>query len=371
MKGLDEEAAPRRTGSCARRRIRHGPERLAAGGGEEAICCEGPGGIERQDEYYWMRDDARKKPELIAHLNAENAYADRMLAPLKPLQEKLYSEFVSRIKQDDASVPFRERGYLYYTRFEKGQDYAVVARRKGAMTAREEVLLDQPAMAKGKGYFQISGWEPSQDNRLLAYAEDVVGRRQYVLKVKDLATGRTLPDSVANVESDIVWADDNKTIFYIEKDPVTLLSKRVKAHVLGTPASADRVVYEEKDESFYMGLGRTTSDKFICITLQSTVSNEQRCTSAARPGEFSVLAPREREFRYNADHIGNQWVIRTNWNAPNYKLMRAADADGGRVAAAGRISSRTIPMSSSRISSRSPASRRSRSAPAATKGCGC
>jgi oligopeptidase B len=295
---------------------------------KKPFAVKGPGGIERQDEYYWMRDDARKKPELIAHLNAENAYADRMLAPLKPLQEKLYSEFVSRIKQDDASVPFRERGYLYYTRFEKGQDYAVVARRKGAMTAREEVLLDQPAMAKGKGYFQISGWEPSQDNRLLAYAEDVVGRRQYVLKVKDLATGRTLPDSVANVESDIVWADDNKTIFYIEKDPVTLLSKRVKAHVLGTPASADRVVYEEKDESFYMGLGRTTSDKFICITLQSTVSNEQRCTSAARPGEFSVLAPREREFRYNADHIGNQWVIRTNWNAPNYKLMRAADADG-------------------------------------------
>jgi oligopeptidase B len=285
-----------------------------------------PNGRVRSDEYYWLRDDTRKNPELLAYLNAENAYADAVMAPLKPLEEKLYGEIIGRIKQDDASVPYRQRGYLYYTRFETGQDYPIVARRKGAMTAPEEILLDEPAMGRDKGYFQVGDYEASPDNRLLAYAEDVVGRRQYVLRVKDLGAGTLLSDSVENVEPNLVWADDDKTLFYIEKDPVTLLSKRVKAHVLGTPASADRLVYEEKDESFYMGLGRTTSDKYICIYLQSTVSNEQRCTPAAAPGEFVTLAPREREFRYEADHIGGRWVIRTNWSAPNYKLMQVADA---------------------------------------------
>ncbi|HEX4736964.1 MAG TPA: S9 family peptidase [Allosphingosinicella sp.] len=295
-------------------------------------AVKGPDGLERNDPYYWLRDDGRKNPEMLGYLKAENDYADAALAPLKPLQDKLYAEFVGRLKQDDSSVPYRRRGYFYYTRFEAGQDYPVVARRKGAMDAPEEVLLDQPAMGRGNGYFQIGDAETSQDNSLLAYAEDGVGRRQYVLHVKDIATGRLLPDVVENVEPNLVWADDNRTIFYIEKDPITLLSKRVKAHVLGTPASADRLVYEEADDSFYMGLSRTTSDKYICIRLESTVSNEQRCTSAASPGTFAVSAPRQREFRYEADHIGNRWVIRTNWNAPNYKLMTVADADaaGGR-----------------------------------------
>src|SRR5205085_10732047 len=143
---------------------------------------------------------------------------------------------------------YRYRGYYYYARFATGQDYAVIARRKGSMTAPEEVLLDEPEMARGAGYFSIPNYGASADNRLLAYAEDKVGRRQYVLRFKDLATGALLADAVENAEPDFVWADDTKTIFYVEKDPVTLLSKRVKAHVLGTPASEDRLVYEEKDE---------------------------------------------------------------------------------------------------------------------------
>ncbi|HEX8307771.1 MAG TPA: S9 family peptidase [Allosphingosinicella sp.] len=294
---------------------------------------KGPGGIVRDDPYYWLRDDTRKNPEMLAYLNAENAYADSALAPLKPLQEKLYAEFVGRIKQDDSTVPYRKDGYYYYSRFETGQDYPIVARRKGSMTAPEQVLLDQPAMGKDKGYFQIGSSKVSRDNRLLAYAEDVVGRRQYVLRVKDIESGRLLADEVPNVEPGFVWADDNRTLFYVEKDPVTLLSKRVKAHVLGTPASADRLVYEEKDESFYMGLIPTTSDQYVCIVLQSTVSNEQRCTPAAKPGSFAVFAPREREFLYQADHIGGRWIVLTNWKAPNYRLMRVADsaATGGRA----------------------------------------
>ncbi|HEY8571515.1 S9 family peptidase [Phenylobacterium sp.] len=280
----------------------------------------------RQDEYYWLRDDSRKDPKMLAYLNAENAYADALLAHTKPLQDRLYEEIVARVKQDDASVPYRERGYWYYMRFETGKDYAINARRKGDMGAPEEVLLDQNAMAEGKGFFSLGNAVVSQDNRLLAWADDTVGRRQYVLRVKDIASGKVLEDAVPKAEPDIAWADDNRTIFYIDKDPVTLLSKRVKAHVLGTPASADRLVYEEKDDSFYIGLMRTRDDRYVCIYLQSTVATEQRCTSAAQPGEFKVVAPRLRDHLYQADHINGRWVIRTNWNAPNYRLMSVADA---------------------------------------------
>jgi len=194
------------------------------------------------------------------------------------------------------------------------------------MTAPEEIMLNEPEMAKGAGFFTIGGHQVSQDNRLLAYAEDRVGRRQYFLQVKDLTTGKTLPDRVENIEEGLMWSDDGKTVFYIEKDPVTLLSKRVKAHVLGTPASADRLVYEEKDDSYYIGLFRTTSDKYLCIYLTATVSDEQRCAPASNPVSFTPVAPRQREFRYYADHVGDRWVIRTNWNAPNYRLMTVRDA---------------------------------------------
>ena len=296
---------------------------------EKSYTVKGP--VDRSDPYYWLRDDSRKNPEMLAYLNAENAYADVMLAPLKPLQEQLFKEIIGRIKQDDSSVPVRDRGYYYYTRFAAGADYPVIARKRGSLSAREQVMLDQPTMAKGLGYFSVGDTSVSQDNRLLAYALDIVGRRQYVLKVKDLGTGKTLSDSVPNAEPNLVWADDNRTIYYVEKDPVTLLSKRVKAHVLGTPASADHLVYEEKDDSFYMGIGRTSDDKYICILLQSTVSNEQRCTSAARPGEWAVVAPRERDLLYSADHVGDRWIIRTNANgAKNYKLVTLPDADAAR-----------------------------------------
>ena len=279
----------------------------------------------REDDYYWLRDDTRRNPEMLNHLKAENAYADAILAKTKPLADRLYGEFVDRIRQDDSSVPVRERGYWYYTRYEAGADYPVLARRRGDMTAPEEVLLDQPKMASGKGFFSVGDSVVSQDNRLLAYAEDTVGRRQYVLKFKNLETGEDLPDVVPNAEADFVWANDNRTVFYVEKDPVTLLSKTVKAHVLGTPASDDRVVYQEADDSFYMGLMRTRSDEYLCIGLQSTVSNEFRCAPASDPTAFKVFAPREREVRYDIDHLDGRWVIRTDWNAKNYQLMTLRD----------------------------------------------
>ena len=291
-----------------------------------------PHGAERQDEYYWLRDDSRKNPEMLAYLNAENAYADAYMARLKPLEDTLYDEIVGRIKQDDSSVPYRERGWWYYSRFETRQDYPVYARREGAMDAPEQVLLDVNVMAAGKDYFNVGDWEVSQDNTLLAWAEDDVGRRQYVIRVKDIATGKVLEDEIRGVSANIVWADDNRTLFYVENDPETLLTVRVKKHVLGTPSSEDELVYEEHDDSFYMGIGRTRDDQYICIGVESTVSSESRCAPAADPREFAVLAPRERDVEYDADHHDGRWVIRTNADgAENFKIMTAPSDANSRA----------------------------------------
>ena len=300
-------------------------------------AVKAPFGAVRNDDYYWLRDDERDDPQVLAYLNAENAYADAVLAPTKPLQEKLYGEIVGRIKQDDASVPYRERGYWYYTRFETGKDYPVQARRKGSMEAPEEILLDVNVMAEGKGYFSVGAAEVSPDNQLLAWADDEVGRRQYVIRFKNLATGEVYPDTITSVSPNMVWADDNRTLLYVENDPETLLSVRVKSHVLGTPASADQLLYEEADDSFYLGIGRTRDDQFICISAESTVSSEIRCAPAADPASFSVLAARERDVEYSADHLAGRWVIRTNapgtdgQPARNFKLVTAPTGSTSRT----------------------------------------
>ena len=286
-----------------------------------------PHGAARQDEYYWLRDDKRENAEMLAYLKAENAYTDHVLRPLESLEATIYDELVGRIKQDDASVPYRDDGYWYYTRYETGKEYPIHARRKGAMDAPEQVLFDVNAMAAGKNFFQLGTYEVSPDGRLAAFATDDVGRRQYVVQVKNLETGEVLPDRITGANANLMWGDDNRTLYYLEKDPTTLLTKRVRAHVLGTPTSADALVYEEADDSFYMGVGRTKDDQYLCIFLGSTVSSEQRCTKAADPGEFVALAPRRRDFEYSADHVGGRWVINTNWDAKNFRLMTLADGE--------------------------------------------
>ena len=296
---------------------------------KKAHAVETPFGATRSDDYYWLRDDEREDPEVLAYLDAENAYADAVLAPTRPLQEALYGEIVGRIKQDDASVPYFERGYWYYTRFETGKDYPIQARRKGSMEAPEEILLDVNQLAEGKGYFNVGDAEVSQDNQLLAWADDEVGRRQYVIRFKNLATGEVYADTLTNASPNVVWADDNRTLLYVENDPETLLTVRVKSHVLGTPVSSDKLVYEEHDDSFYMGIGRTRDDKFICIGVESTVSSETRHAPADNPSVFTVLAPRERDVEYSAEHLAGRWVIRTNapdasgTPARNFKLATA------------------------------------------------
>ena len=305
-----------------------------------------PHGAERRDEYYWLRDDKRKDAEMLGYLKAENAYADALLAPLKPVQDQLYDEIVARIKQDDASVPYRERGWWYYSRFEQGKDYPIHARRRdGAGVdalsiqeanaagdfAAEQLLFDVNAMAAGKDYYAVGGRTVSQDNRMVVYGDDTNGRRQYTLRVKDLDTGETLADSIPGTAGYAVWADDNRTFFYIENDPETLLSTKVKKHVVGSDPKDDVLVYEEQDDTFYMGVGRTRDDKYITIGMSSTVSDELRYAPAADPREFKVLAPRTRDVEYDADHHGGRWVIRTNdGGAKNFKVVTAADGATSR-----------------------------------------
>ena len=279
---------------------------------------------ERVDDYYWLRDDTRRSQEVLDYLKAENAYRDAVMAPTRALQRKLYDELVGRIKPDDANVPVYEHGYWYYTRFVPGQDYPIYARRKGELTAAEEVMLDGNAMAVGHEYFQIGDTEVSRDGRLLAYTEDDVGRRQYTLKVKDLVTGAVLRDAVTNVEPEFVWAADNKTLLYVEKDPVTLLSVRVHKHRLGADQSQDVLVYEEQDHSYYMGLGKSRSEKYLFIHLQSTQQSEVRYADSSDPQlHFKPVLAREPNLEYHVDAFGSDFIIRTNWQAPNFRIMRA------------------------------------------------
>src|SRR5262245_21393589 len=202
----------------------------------------------RVDEYYWLRDDTRSKPEVIGYLEAENAYKAAMTAHTKALEDKVYEEIVGRIKQDDSTVPYRKRGFWYYTRYETGKEYPVYARKPGTLEAAEQVMLDANVLSEGHGFYQVGALAVAQDDRRLAWAEDTVGRRQYTLRFKDLETGEILPDRVENVEPDFAWTADGKSVLYVDKDPVTLLGLRIKRHVLGTDTSADTLVYEQDDE---------------------------------------------------------------------------------------------------------------------------
>jgi oligopeptidase B len=278
----------------------------------------------RVDEYYWLRDDTRENREMLAYLAAENAYKDAMLAHARPLEDKVYGEIVARIKQDDASVPYRERGYWYYSRYETGEEYPLHARKADSRDAPEQVLVDEDERAKGHDFYEVGELEVSPDNRILAFAEDTVGRRQFTLRFKDLATGKMLPDVISNVEADVAWAADSRTVLYVEKDPQTLLGNKVRKHVLGTDPKHDPLIYEEHDESFYLGVDASKDGRYVFIGLQSTVSTEQHYADAADPQlAFRVILPRERDHEYQADHFDGRWIIRTNWQAPNFRLMEA------------------------------------------------
>ena len=277
----------------------------------------------RQDDYYWLRDDKRQSKEVLDYLNQENAYRDAWIAPTSALRKKLRDELIGRLKQDDDTVPVLEHGYWYYQRFETGGEFPLYCRKKGSLQAVEQVMLDGNAMSKGHEYFNIGATAVSPDGRLLAYTEDLVGRRQFTLKVKNLQTGSLLSDRVEDIEPEVVWAADSKTLLYIEKDPVTLLSVRLRKHKLGTESGRDPLVYEEADHSYYMAIGKSRSEKYLFINLDSTQQTEWRYADASDPTlRFRPVLPREPDHEYQVEQLGSDFIIRTNWQAPNFRIVR-------------------------------------------------
>ncbi|CAN5756975.1 oligopeptidase B [soil metagenome] len=286
-------------------------------------------GDTRIDHYYWMNDYFKKGPDstkVVEYLTAENKYYDTMMAGTKTLQDNLYEEMRKRIKEKDESVPSFKNGYFYYSRVVEGKDYFIYCRKKGNLNANEEVLLDVNAMAEGHNYFSATGFSVSMDNKLLAYGVDIFSRRQYNIYVKNLETGETYKEVVSNTEGDPVWANDNKTFFYSAKNPVTLLSEKIKKHKLGTGETADKVVYEEKDQSNYISVSKTKSDKFILITSEATLSSEVRFIDADKPDVvFIVFQPRMKDVLYSVNHANDKFYIRTNDKAKNFKLMTCSE----------------------------------------------
>ena len=289
----------------------------------------------RIDNYYWMKlSDEQKNTEqkdeqtqkVVNYLNAENEYLKTKLKHTEALQKKVYDEIVGRIKQTDESVPYKDNGYWYYTRYEQGQEYPIYCRKKGTLEGAEEILLNVNEMAKGHDYYSITGLSVSEDNNLLAYAEDSVSRRRYTVYVKDLRNGKLVEEPVPNTEGQVTWANDNKTYFYTKKDSATLRSRWIIKHKVGSSYKADPIVSEEKDETFYTGIYKTKSKKYLVIWAGSTLTNHYQILDANTPdGKFKEFSPRERGLEYSIDHYGDKFYVVTNLDAQNFRLMETAD----------------------------------------------
>jgi len=284
----------------------------------------------RIDNYYWL--EQRENPEVLAYLNAENAYADSMMAPTKPLEAKLYQEIVGRMKPSDVTVPYKLGDYWYYTRYETGGEYPIFCRKGGKADASEEVLLDGNRLGRGHGYFALRSMRPSSRADFLAFAADTVGRRFYNIGFKNLATGQMLSDVIPNVTANLVWAEDDRTLFYVKQDPNTLRWYRVYSHRLGEPVSSDRLVYEEADSTYELEVDKTKSRKFVLIESEQTLATEVQYVEAAHPdGPLKMIERRERNHEYWVDHLGGAFYIRTNNQAPNFRLMKAPEETPSRA----------------------------------------
>ena len=283
-------------------------------------------GDKRIDSYYWLKD--RENPKVIQYLKDENEYYQKMTAHTQALQKDLFEEMKSRIKEDDESVPYLYNGYYYITRFEKGKEYPVFSRKKGSLTAKEEILFDCNEMAKGHSYFNLSGINISEDNKLASFSTDLVGRRIYTLQVKNLETGEILADKIENVSGSAVWANDNKTLFYTSKDKVTLRSDKIHKHVLGADSKNNELIFHENDETFTISVAKTKSKKFLVINSSSTLTTEYQILDANKPEDkFMVFHLRTRGLEYNISHFNNHFYIVTNKdNSTNFKVMKTPDS---------------------------------------------
>ena len=274
----------------------------------------------RVDDYHWLRE--REDPEVIQYLNEENERAAKEMAHTGDFEEKLFEEIKGRFKQTDMSVPYRRDDYFYYTRYEQGKEYAIYARKRGALDQPEEIMLDANVLAEGHEFFSIGGSAVSSGQDILAYAIDTQGRRIHTGYLKNLTTGEMLPDVLPNVTENLAWANDNKTLFYGKQDETTLRQYQIYRHVVGTDPTEDQLVYQEDDETFVAYIFKTKSKKFLMIVASHTNSQEYRYLEADRPfGEFKIFLPREREHEYHIDHFDDRFLIRTNDHAKNFRLM--------------------------------------------------
>ncbi|MDF1574898.1 MAG: S9 family peptidase [Bacteroidales bacterium] len=278
-------------------------------------------GHTRIDNYYWLRE--RENPEVIAYLEEENAYREELMKGTAQFQKDLFDEIVGRIKQDDESVPYKENGYFYYTRYEEGREYPIFCRKKESLEADEEILANVNEMAEGHSYYQVGGLSVSPDNRYMAIGIDTVSRRKYTIYIKDLETGTMLEDQIPLTTGGASWAGDSKTLFYTRKDDETLRSKAIFRHVRGSDASEDVLVFEETDETFSTIVYKSKSQAYMMIACFSTLTTEFRVLPSDKPeGEFRVVQPRERGLEYNISHFGDHFYIITNLDATNFRLMK-------------------------------------------------
>jgi len=275
------------------------------------------------DNYFWLRE--KTNPAVIAHLEAENAYTAAVMKPSEALQDKLYKEILSHIKQTDENVPYRWGDYFYYTRTVEGQQYPIFCRKKGSVDAAEQILLDLNELAKGQKFMAVGSFAPSDDGNLLAYSTDNTGYRQYTLQIKNLQTGELLPEKIERVD-DLAWATDNKTFFYVTEDAVTKRNDKMFRHVLGSDKYD--LVYDEKDELFDIGVQRTRDKAVILLGAFSKTSTEFRYLPADNPdAEWKTIVARQPEHEYDVDHRGNLFYIRTNKGAKNFRIVTAPVSD--------------------------------------------
>ena len=278
------------------------------------------------DPYYWMIDYFKKgkdSTKVVDYLKAENTYWETMMKDTEAFREELFKEMKARIKEKDESVPTFRNGYFYYTKTETGKQYFKYYRKKGSLKAPEELLLDVDKMAEGHAYYSATGFSVSPDNTKLIYGVDDVSRRQYKLFMKDLTTGKVTDLGIKNTSGYATWANDNKTIFYTSKNEVTLLSEKIMRHIIGTEATKDVVVYEEKDKSNYIGQGKSKNGKYIFINSSATTSSEVRYLDANNPlGAFKVFQPRMKDVLYDVTALEDKFLITTNKDALNFKVMQ-------------------------------------------------
>ena len=292
-------------------------------------------GDTRVDSYYWMRLTDKQKSakkfdsqtsEVVDYITTENEYTQSSLNHTKKFQNKLFEEIVGRIKKDDVSVPYLDNGYYYYTRYEKGREYAIRCRKKGSLDSPEEIILDENKLAEGYDYFAVSGMNVSPDNEWLAFGVDTLSRRFYEVHFKNLRSGDILEQTIPNTTGGVAWANDNQTVFYTSKNKITLLSEKIYRHKMGSDFHNDELVYTENDEAYYIGVSRSKSGEYIIIYNSSTLVSDYHILRADVPdGKFKNFSLRGTAHEYSIDHYQNKFYIITNWNAKNNRLMETAE----------------------------------------------